>query len=97
MSENTQGWRARLAKFAREWPLHIAGAACFAGVLIIAPQQSGLIIYKASLLLGSAIVAYWLNRTLFHRDTDEGVGDINDQWQLVTMVCAAMIAAGLAA
>jgi hypothetical protein len=97
MSENGKGVRARLARFAREWPLHIATAACFAGVLIIAPQQSGLIIYKASLLLAAAVVAYWLNRTLFHRDTDEGSGDVQDQWQLVAMICAAMIAAGLAA
>jgi hypothetical protein len=93
-------------EFARAWPLHILTALLFAAVLVIAPQQGGLIVYKGSLVFGGAIGAYWVNRIMFKRPTDDGEHTIHDKipgptihqdWQLCAMVCAAMLAASLAA
>jgi len=90
--------RMRFARFLRDWPLHIAAVILIVAVLIIAPRQAGILVYKASLLLIAAIGAYWINRTLFHR-LGHGCEEqnIHHQYQLVIMVAAAMIAAGLAA
>src|SRR5579859_6362959 len=55
--------RMRFARFLRDWPLHIAAVILIVAVLIIAPRQAGILVYKASLLLIAAIGAYWINRT----------------------------------
>lgn len=81
--------------FVTGWPLHIATAVFVIAVLVIAPRQVGLLAYKASLLLIAAVGAYWIDRAVFHRRA--GVGDTQDQWQLVVLIAAAMLAAGLAA
>lgn len=82
-------------RFAREWPLHLITVMLVIAVLVIAPRQAGILVYKAALLLIAAVGAYWINRLLFFREPHGE--DIHDRWQMTTMICAAMLAAGLAA
>ena len=84
-----------LARIARDWPLHLITTALVALVLVIAPRQAGILVYKAALLTIAAVGAYWINRTLFGREP-HGRG-VHDRWQMTAMICAAMLAAGLAA
>ena len=84
-----------LARFARDWPLHVITVALIVAVVMIAPRQAGILVYKAALLLIAAVGAYWINRLLFFREPHGG--DVQDRWQMTAMICAAMLAAGLAA
>lgn len=100
-------------EFVHKWPLHLLTTALFAAVLIIAPQQAGLFVYKGSLIFGGAIGAYWVNRIMFNRhpgsphkvdgEKTMPIGslftgrDVHADWQLCVMVCAAMLACSLAA
>ncbi len=81
--------------FVHRWALHAAMIVGVGIVMMIAPKQTGLLVYKATLLLIAAIGAYWINRMLFHRRAHES--DLHGQWQMTAMICAAMLAAGLAA
>lgn len=92
--------------FLRHWPLHILTALLFGSVLILAPQQAGLFIYKGALIFGAAIAAYWVNRIMFKRPSDDGektqhnilpTDTTHADWQLCAMVCFAMLSVGLAA
>lgn len=81
--------------FLRDWPLHIVTMVLVGLVLLIAPHQVGILVYKACLQLIAAIGAYWINRLLFARKIREN--DVHAQWQATAMICAAMIAVGIAA
>lgn len=86
----------RLWAFISAWPLHIITVVSIGVVLYIAPQQAGLLVYKASLILIAACSAYWINRLIFRRDPEDAT-DTHGHYQLTIMIAAAMLAAGLAA
>lgn len=88
LARNTRKWVS-------DWPLHIATVILIGAVLVIAPRQIGIVVYKAALLMLAAIGAYWIDRGMFGREP--GKGDDSGRWQLVALICTAMIAAGLAA
>lgn len=95
----------RVWRWMKHWPMHIVTSLLACAVLVIAPQQFGLLIYKSCLIFGAAIMAYWINRAMFGRKDgvettqtgNEKNIDVQGQWQLVAMICGAMLAAGLAA
>jgi len=86
----------RVRSFARDWPLHLTTIAFVALIAWRFPQQAWLLAYKATLILLAPIGVYWINRWLFRRNV-ECARDIHTQWQTTAMICAAMLAAGLAA
>ena len=63
-----------LVDFAKGWPLHLLTAGLFLAVVVIAPQQAGLLVYKGALIFGGAIGAYWVNRIMFNRPPARHVG-----------------------
>jgi len=94
--------RMRITDLARGWQLIAVTMLLLAVVLHVAPQQLGLVAYKGSLISGAAMMAYWIDRVIFHR-ARPGIGEL-DHWgevhamyrRAIIMGCA-MIAAGLAA
>lgn len=85
-----------IVAFLMAWPLHIITLFSIGAVVYIAPQQAGLLVYKASLILIAACSAYWINRLIFRRDPEDAT-DTHGHYQLTIMIAAAMLAAGLAA
>lgn len=89
-----------IMEFIKSWPLHITTVILIGVVYVIAPQQLGLLAYKAALITLPTIIVYWISRWVLHLDVDKlDSGDLTseDQWHLVLLICAAMLAAGLAA
>lgn len=87
-------------KALNEWPLHITTVVLIAIVMVIAPQQLGLLVYKAALITLPTVITYWISRWILHLDVkklDSGNLTREEQRDLVILIAAAMIAAGLAA
>lgn len=86
----------------RAWPLAALTLALCAGVLFIAPQQLGILVYKGALLTGAGFGAYWLDRLLFpysrpHELTSFGGGDHHAEYRRAIIVASALLAVGLSA
>lgn len=98
--KNRVTWMGEVVKFLREWPLHFITLVLVGAIYIIAPQQLGLLAYKAALITLPTIIVYWIARWVLHLDVeklDSGGLTKEDQRDLVILIAAAMLAAGLAA
>lgn len=86
--------------FCQGWPLHIVTGVLLLAVWAAAPQQLGIIAYKAALITLPVVLVYWIGRWILKLDVaklDSGNLSKEDQRDLVYLCCAAMIAAGLSA
>jgi hypothetical protein len=79
-----------------EWPAHILTFALIVAVVVMAPRQSTLFIYKAALPMIGACMGYWLDVFFFERK-HPCRGDLHRRWQLVALMCAGMLTMGMAA
>lgn len=87
--------RHRLLRVIREWPAHILTVLLIAVVLVIAPQQSSLLLYKLCLMSIGAVGGYWISSFFLRMDGE--CGDETDKWRLVALMAAGMIAMGMGA
>lgn len=91
----------------RMWPTLLAALPLLAIVYIVAPQQLGILIYKACALTLGSYIGYWADRWSFPNDridADEAVGDdqvadnqIHAQYRRAAIVCATVLAFAFAA
>ena len=86
--------RTRLARFGHgvmQWRAHILTVLLTAAVIVIAPQQTGVLIYKACLIPFGACVGYWLYK-FFDKDASCEAGHPASRWQMYVMIGVGMIA-----
>lgn len=79
---------APVKDFVARWPMHTASIICLAVVVAISPQQIGNLFLKACVIFGAGCLGYWVNQWRFGRSDND--------WQECALMCAAMIAAGIA-
>lgn len=76
----------RFMAFVKSWPMHIVTVILLLAVVAIAPQQLGVLVFKACVIFLSGTMAYWLGRA----------NGLTDDWQRIALICAAMVATALA-
>src|SRR5689334_16648453 len=81
--------------FLENWTAHIVTVLLVAIVVVVAPRQTTLLAYKACLPMIGACGGYWLCTWFLGRCPEEG--EAHERWQLVTLMCAGMLAMGLGA
>lgn len=82
-------------QFFSDWPMHITTAVLLLLVFVVARQQVGILIYKAALLTLAACIAYWIARWVLRVDPEDASDE--ERRDVVLLICAAVLAAGLAA
>lgn len=86
-------------KLFRMWPAWLVSAALLVTVYYIAPQQIGVIAYKAVFLTLGAVVGYWIHVwSLGYIGDDLNVSSMQHAaWRRAVFIVGAMIAFALAA
>lgn len=103
-----RNWRQALPKHSylfsllRGWQLLATTVVLVVAVIVIAPQQAGLIVYKAGLITGAAYLAYLVDRVIYPnaRPDSAHLSDweaVHAQYRRAIIIASAMLAAGLAA